>query len=63
MKKRCEVKITARVFGFYDPDQESVKEAEDRIGLTIEMAANASGEIRMHLGTCTIVRTAPEEAG
>lgn len=48
MIQRCKVEIKATIMGFYDPSKESLECAQERIVLEAEMAANKSGEIRMH---------------
>ncbi len=52
-QQRCKVDIEATVFGFYNPEEESLAEAQDRITMEAEMAVNRGGIIRMHVQEVT----------
>ncbi len=49
MNERCKVEMVATVFGFYDPERESLEDAQDRLVIEAEMAVNKVGYIRMHV--------------
>ena len=49
MKQRFSIEVRATVYGFYDPNEESLENAQERIAMKTEMSVNNTGELRMHL--------------